>query len=246
MKNRISLAAILLAFTFLIPILPAKSDSDCGSICDSKVYISKSKLNFNRCTIDTIPPIYMLVERWRDEGNIEASIKSTIPWLIIEQVKDEPDEKAFIFSVDPKKVTLGLYNDNIMVITNVGNYTIPVRLDLVEKKVNIKIFVGQQVVLIDNQEHPITEPAFIKDEWPWIPLQIVVETIGGTIDYEKDSANRIVAVNVHYKDINQKLLVCGSILIRKNQAFVYWGSLWSVFQCKISYELSQNMVEIEY
>jgi hypothetical protein len=247
MKKSIALLLILLAITFLMPSVPVKAGGCvCESIHDEMIFISECELDFNRCTIDTIPKLGFYVERWRQVDNIQASIKSNIPWLIIEQVRNEPEEKAFTFSVDPKQVTLGLYNDKVMVVTDVGNYMIPVRLDLVEKKVNMKFFVGKHVALIDNKEVPIEEPAFVQEEWPWIPLQLVVDTIGGTIEYERDSNNYMMNVYINYKDLHSKLVACYDIEMRNKQAFISWWSLWCVFHCKISYELSQNMVEIEY
>jgi hypothetical protein len=247
MKKSIILLSILLAVTFLIPPVPAKAGGcNCWYIQDELIFISECELDFNRCTIDTIPRLGFYVERWRQEFNIQASIKSNIPWLIVEQVRDEPEEKAFTFRVDPKLVAIGLFNDIIMVITDVGNYAIPVRLDLVEKKVNMKFFIGKHLALIDGREVPIKEPAFLRDEWPWIPLQLVVDTIGGTIEYERDSEGRMINIYVNYKDLHSKLEVCYDFEMRNNQAFISWWSLWCVFQCKISYELSENMVEIEY
>jgi len=244
MKTKTQCVCLFLILLLLTPLHKVKAE--CNSVINDKLYIYHCELNFNRCTKDAIPTIWMRVSGWNDWGDIKVSIRSNIPWLIVKQTLDESDEKEFDFSVDASKLSLGLYKEEIVVETDRGNHIIPVRLDLVEKTVKLQYTAKSLVALVDGKEVLLKEVPFVYKDQPWIPLRLTVESFGGTIDFETDNAKRIVAFTIHYKDIQERLIVCDGVTLRNNQAFVRFGWICYIFGCKGWYELSENVTTLEY
>jgi hypothetical protein len=243
MKKRMICICLILMVIIATPLHQAKAD--CYSISNDKVYISRCELNFNRCTKNEIPTLYMRVNT-PDWGEIKVKIRSSIPWLVIKQVKNECDVKEYDFSVDTSQLSFDLYKGEILIETTRGNYTIPVRLDLVEKTVKIKYIPKSLVTWVDGKEIPLKEPAFLDNEYLWIPLRLTVESFGGTIDYETDSSKNITAFTLHYKDLQERLIVCDRVKIRRNQAFVGFGTILNFLKCKCWYVITEGEVEFEY
>lgn len=243
MKRRIICICLILLVILSWPLYQVKAD--CDDIWNDKISIYPCELNFNRCTKEEIPTIHMRVNT-PDWGEIKVKIRSTIPWLVIKQTKNECDEKAYDFSVDATQLNYDLYKGEILIETTRGNYTIPVRLDLVEKTVKVKYIAKSLVGWVDGKEVMLKEPPFLDNEYLWIPLRLTVESFGGTIDYETDGSKRIVAFTLHYKDLQERLIVCDSVTIRRNQAFVGFGTIRGFFECKCWYVITEGEVEFEY
>ena len=243
MKKRI----ICICLIFLVMVFMPRNlvKAECDDIWNDKISIYPCELNFNRCTKEEIPTLYMRVNT-PDWGEIKVKIRSTIPWLVVKQVKNECDVKEYDFSVDASLLSFDLYKGEILIETTRGNYTIPVRLDLVEKTVKIKYIPKSLVAWVDGNEIPLKEPAFLDHEYLWIPLRLTVESFGGTIDYETDSTKRIVAFTIHYKDLEERLIVCDRVTIRRNQAFVGFGTILYLLKCKCWYVITEGEVELEY
>jgi hypothetical protein len=243
MKKRIICICLILMVILAIP--RNLVNAECDDIRNDKISIYPCELNFNRRTKEEIPTLYMRVNT-PDWDEIKVKIHSTIPWLVVTQVKNECDEKAYDYSVDASQLSFGLYKGEILIETTRGNYTIPVRLDLVEKTVKIKYIPKSLVAWVDGKEVLLKEPPFLDNEYLWIPLRLTVESFGGTIDYETDNTERIVAFTIHYKDLEERLIVCDRVKIRRNQAFVGFWTILNFFDCKCWYVITEGEVEFEY
>lgn len=243
MKKRIICICLILMVIIATPRNQVKAE--CDDIGNDKVDISQCELNFNRCTKEEIPTLHMRVNT-PDWGEIKVKIRSTIPWLVVKQVQNECDVKTYHFSVDASQLSFDLYKGEILIETTRGNYTIPVRLDLVEKTVKVKYIAKSLVAWVDGKEVLLKEPPFIDYEWPWIPLRLTVESFGGTIDFETDSSKNIIAFTLRYKDLEQRLIVCDRVKLRRNQAFVSFGTIIGFFDCKCWYVMTEGEVEFEY
>jgi thiol-disulfide isomerase/thioredoxin len=168
-----------------------------------EIVVSQSLINFGRCTKDSIP-VQKLTLSNKFPGTIKGRIKSSVKWINLSSTLIDDHEKTIDITIDASKLTPNLYKETIEVETTGGNATILVRLDLVEKKVEIKLTVDNPVPSIDGVEQkPMKAAPFIMGGRTMLPIRFISEAFGAKVEYDaKDKKIKIV-----YKDIQVDLQI---------------------------------------
>lgn len=178
-----------------------------------KLLVSQEILNFDRCTKYDIPDIRFTVSN-QNKGPINVKFKPSQDWIHIATMKFEENLQEYAVTLDATNLVKPfLYLEKIEIESDGGNYTLPIRLDLVEKRVKIILVLNNPIVEVDgkNIREGIGGAPFVSKGITRLPLRIICESFGAKVDYQQN----IMLITITYKDISI-LLTFGTTTIIVN------------------------------
>ena len=207
MKKIFQSLAILLICFLLFPLYQVKAEPN------PKLLVSEEILNFDRCTKYDIPDIRFTVSN-QNKGPINVKFKPSQDWIHIATMKFEENLQEYAVTLDSSNLVKPfLYLENIEIESDGGNYSLPIRLDLVEKRVKIILVLNNPIVEVDGKS--IRElfggAPFVSKGITRLPLRIIFESLGAKVDYQQN----IMLITITYKDISI-LLTFGTTTIIVN------------------------------
>jgi len=216
--------------------------------------VSQSLINFGRCTKDTIP-VQKLILSNKFPGTIKGRIKSSVKWINLSSTLIDDHEKTIEITIDASKLTPNLYKETIEVETTGGNATILVRLDLVERKVNITLTLDNAVPTIDGvPQKPMEAAPFIRAGRTMVPIRFISEAMGSKVEYNAKDKK----IKVTYQDIQVDLQINNSQafinlvetmidappVVRGNRTFVPLRFITQAFGAEITYKSETRTITI--
>jgi thiol-disulfide isomerase/thioredoxin len=219
-----------------------------------EIVVSQSMFNFGRCTKDSISVQKLTISN-KSAGPIKGRIKPSVKWINLSSTLLDDHEKTIEISIDASKMKPGLYKETIEIETTGGNATILVRLDLVEKKVEIKLTLDNLIPVIDGvPQEPLESAPFIMAGRTMVPLRFISMAMGAKIEY--DAKDR--KIKITYQDIkidlqvgnpqaliNQReATIDAPPVIRFGRTFVPLRFITQAFGAEITYKAETRTVTI--
>ena len=135
--------------------------------------------------------------------------------------------------LDIDRLKINLYKEFIYIKSSGGNLTLPIRLDLVDKKIVIEMQLGQIKARIDSRDIMLPCAPFLEKSSIFVPLRFVAESFGSKIEWEANTGGKSGgALTVIYKDIvavletnKSTLLVNGVLQTLKHPVMLKNGTL---------------------
>lgn len=219
-----------------------------------ELVVSQSLINFGRCTKDRIP-VQKLTLSNKFPGTLKGRIKSSVKWINLSSTLIDDHEKTIDIMIDASKLTPNLYKETIEVETSGGNATILVRLDLVERKVNIELTIDNPWPSIDGvKQEPMEYPPFIGSGRTLVPIRFITMAMGAKVDYDAKERK----IKITYQDIqvdlqigntqafiNQKeVTIDAPPIIRSSRTFVPLRFIGEAFGAEITYNSETRTITI--
>ena len=254
MKRIFQCLAILVICFLLLPLYPTKAEPK------PRLIVSLEILNFNRITKADIPTLKFTV-RNNEKGPIQGTLKPSKKWIHLSQLTFNNDITEISVTIDPAWFSFqpGLYLEKIEIESDGGNFTLPVRLDLVEKRIKIEFSISNTIARIDGKKVEMRWAPYVRKGKMFIPVDIVFESIGAMIFTKNDEEKQEYGVNVEYKDIYLTLIFGKPTMILNRKEYkivepeiwggnIYaeWRIIYQIFGAKVSYEISERKITIEY
>lgn len=129
----------LISFLVLIPLLSSLS------IPLVKAYpelsLSQESFNYGRCTKDSIPKKILTIKNIHNNLT-KVLLTPSQSWIHLSVTSFKAVSQEIEIMLDATNLSFrpGIYLETIQITSDVFNFTIPIRLDLVEKKVTISYF----------------------------------------------------------------------------------------------------------
>jgi hypothetical protein len=253
MKKIFQSLTILLICFLLFPLYPIKAE------LNPKLLVSQEILNFDRCTKYDIPAIRFTVSN-QNKGPINVKFKPSKDWIHIATISYEENSQVYAVTLDATNLDKPfLYLEKIEIESDGGNYTLPIRLDLVEKRVKIKLVLDNPIVEVDGKSirDEFGSATFLSKGITRLPLRIIYESFGAKVDYQQD----IKLITITYQDIiilltfaTNKIIVNGKdveiqdeLLIRFRRAYIPIKMIKQVFiGANVNYDPPTRSVTIIY
>jgi len=240
------LVLISILFNFSIPRAEAYPE----------LWISQEKLNFGRCTKDSIPVKKFTINNIHDKPT-KVTLTPSQVWIHLSVTSFEAISQEIEVKLDPTNLSFkpGLYLENIKIESDVCNLTVPIRLDLVEKKVTIMFTFDNPLALVDGKEVLMEYPPFIYKGKILLPIGIVCQSFGANVIYDGEEKT----IDIEYKDIKAFLRVGDTKMIlngkeykifeptiRLGRTFLDWRVIYQIFGAKETYIYHTRSIKIEY
>jgi hypothetical protein len=224
-----------------------------------KLLVSQKILNFDRCTKYDIPAIRFTVSN-QNKGPINVNFKPSQNWIHIATISYEENSQTYAVTLDAAKLVKPfLYLEKIEIESDGGNYTLPIRFDLVEKRVKIKLVLDNPIVEIDGKSirDEFGSATFISKGLTRLPLRIICESFGAKVDYQAN----IKLITITYLDIKilltfatNNIIVNGKVveiqdelLIRHRRTYIPIKMIKQVFiGANVNYDPPTRSVTIIY
>jgi hypothetical protein len=253
MKNIKLLTAIMVVF--LVLIIPINRSLKSDNRFPTKLYVSCDNLDFYRWSKNSNPTLSFFISN-SSEGTLKGDLIPSSTWIKLSDTSFESNLKEIIVNLDVSNLPPGLYKEKIEIKSNGGVYTLPVRLDLVEKKVIIQMNVDNPTISINTKPVEIKYPPFIKQGLSYLPLRIICESFGATLSYEASTKK----LKILYQDLNIEIMILENYMvvngykwtiekpaeIRQNITFVPLSVIKTIFDPFIQYNPEFRLYTIVY
>jgi hypothetical protein len=257
MKRMINVLILLLIIQLIW--LPFNQHVKSENNYPTTLFISCENLDFNRWSKDSTPTMNFVIYNYYD-GTLKGELVPSVNWIKVSETSFEGNLKEIIVKLDVSNIPPGLYKEKIEIKSNGGDYTLPIRLDLVEKKVIVFITYDNQIIVVDSKEILLNAAPFIMNGWSYIPLRIICESFGATVSFEYVGKERTKVITILYKDQQAKLyfngnemelngirqIIDGPIAIRKNTAFIPLNAIKEIFKPDIQYNSNFRTITLIY
>jgi hypothetical protein len=252
MKNFVRFVSLFVVCLFLLPCFSTKAE----------LAISQQILNFGRCTKDSIPILKFAIQNFINEP-VQVKLIPSQDWIHLSVTSFEASSQEIEVRIDPTTLTFkpDVYLESIKIESGVGNYSLPVRLDLVEKKVKIQFVIDNRIATVDGEETIMKGAPFIRGGKTFVPLRIIVEAFGGSAEPEINHSKNYFYVHTFYKDIKirfqigvpvvlyndkEQISIDAAPYIWADRTNVTINTIKQLFNANVSYEAKIRTITIEY
>jgi len=216
--------------------------------------IDPLSIDYGRCTKDTVPVLKIKISN-KNQGSIKAKLKPSAKWIQLSSTYFYEHEQQIEIKIDASQLTPYLYTERIEVVTTGGNFIIPIRLDLVTKKVKILLTIDNPVATIDGvPQEPLERPPFIMGGRTYVPIRFISEAMGAKVEYDAKDKKIVIT----YQDISLLLQINNPImhinekeekldaspLIRMGRTFVPLRAIAQAFGATVNYISETRTIEI--
>jgi len=200
----IAISLVMLLISLISNNQPVKSENR----FPTKLYVSCNNLDFYRWSKNSNPTLSFFISNSFD-GILKGELIPSATWIKLSDSSFESNLNEIIVNLDVSNLPPGLYKEKIEIKTNGGDYTLPVRLDLVEKKVIIQMNIDNNVVSISTKPVKINYPPFIMQGNSYLPLRIICDSFGATLSYEASTKK----LKILYKDLNIEIIILENYMV---------------------------------
>jgi hypothetical protein len=254
MKKLCQSLSILLICLLMFPIYSTKAEPK------PRLIVSEEILNFNRFTKTDIPTLKFTV-RNNEKGPIKGILKPSKKWIHLSQTSFEDYSTEISATVDPDWFSFqpGLYLEKIDIESDGGSFTLPIRLIVVEKKVKIEMYMYWGAIWVDGKKYEISCTPYWRHGKLFIPFGAVCDSLGAFVFPKLVEEKYLRGFTVEYKDILADITIRQPMMILNGKEVritspEYWfgdiGADWTIiyqiFGAKMSYEISERKITIEY
>lgn len=242
---------LLLIYPFQMCSLQKISSTDIIPV----LTVSLSSLNFNRCTKNSSPSMKFIISNF-SLGTLNGKIKCSSNWIKLSSTIIEDNLNEIVVYLDLSELTPNLYIDEIEIESNGGNFILPVRVDLVEKKTINQFIWDNPRAIINSKPTILVYPSFVHYGIGFVPLRVICESFGATVTFDRNEKNFVQKVNVEYKDlriqfiIDQKYMIVNNLKvpidkepeIRYYQTFIPFDAIKDAFGADVQTNSKHRMV----
>lgn len=215
-------AAILYDFS------PYTEDPDIKPILS----VSQTILDFSRQIPGSQPILSFKISNLND-GKLKGILASSASWIKLSKTTFNDQLKEINVILDISNLKTNLYKEYIYIKSNGGDFTLPVRLDLVDKKTILEMQVSQLKARVDGKEVTLPVAPFIEKSSFFIPVRFTAETFGSKIEWKANPNGKPGGIlTIKYKDITAiletnktNLVVNGSVKTIKQPVMLKNGFL---------------------
>ena len=244
------LSLLILCFNFEKPV---KSEP----VYPTTIYVSKNELNFNRWSKGSTPTTSFVISS--HNGSLKIVLTPSQNWINLSETSIDSNLKEITVTLDVSNFKPGLYKEKLEIKSNRGSYTLPIRLDLVEKKVVVQMFLDSNYVVIDTKPISLDAAPFIMKGVIYVPLRVVCESFGATVTFEYIGKERVQTINILYKDQRKiklffnksymevegiKINIDGPIINRVNTAFIPLNTIKDIFKPDIQFNSDFRLITL--
>jgi hypothetical protein len=218
--------------------------------------LSQESFNYGRCTKGSIPTKKLTIKNIHNNPT-KVTLTPSQSWIHLSETSFEAVSQEIEITLDATNLSYkpGIYLETIQITSDVFSFTIPLRLDLVEKKVTILLTLDNSHALVDDKEVKMEAAPFIYSGKTMIPIGIVCDSFGATSTYDPKEKN----ITIEYKDIKATIKVGSSKMIlngkecnifeptiRGNRTFVQLKLINEIFGARLTYIYHTRSIKIEY
>jgi hypothetical protein len=214
--------------TILYDFSPYTEDPDTKPILS----VNQTILDFGR-QIPGSQPIFTFKISNKNDGKLKGTLTSSATWIKLSTSAFNDQSKEINVILDIAKLKTNLYKELIYIKSNGGNISLPIRLDLVDKKIVIEMQLGQRKARLDSRDILLPCAPFLEKSSIYVPLRLIAESFGSKIAWKANSNRKAGgALTIIYKDIvavsetnKSTLLVNGVLLTLKQPVTLKNGTL---------------------
>jgi len=212
--------------TILFDFSPYTEDPDIKPI----LAVSQTLLDFGR-QIPGSQPILSFTVSNQNDGKLKGTLASSAGWIKLSNTSfnDQVKEINVILNID--KLGINLYKEYIYIKSSGGNFTLPIRLDLVDKKIVIEMQLGQLKARIDSKDISLPCAPFLEKSSIYVPLRLIAESFGSKIEWKANTGGKSGgALTIIYKDIvavletNKSTILLNGVLLTLKQPVIIKNS----------------------
>jgi hypothetical protein len=214
--------------TILYDFSPYTEDPDLKPI----LTVNQTILDFGR-QIPGSQPIFTFKISNKNDGKLKGTLTSSATWIKLSTSAFNDQSKEINVILDIAKLKTNLYKELIYIKSNGGNISLPIRLDLVDKKIVIEMQLGQRKARLDSRDILLPCAPFLEKSSIYVPLRLIAESFGSKIAWKENSNGKAGGIlTIIYKDIvavletnKSTLLVNGALLTLKQPITLKNGTL---------------------
>lgn len=197
MKRWFSVFVFLCSFVlFVLPQnSPVKSTNN--NLCSIK--LSHNILDFDRWPVGSHPSMCFVISVLEDIG-LKGEIYPSVDWIKLSKSSLEGIQNLIEVSLDLSSLSPKLYQETIHIKTNIGDFSLPVRLDLVKRRTVVQIIFDYPHIIVNGEDIVLPAASFVYHGYPFVPLRSICEAFGATVSYKDEGSGKDKITTVTYQD----------------------------------------------
>lgn len=257
--NKLLAVLIVVFFVSMIPSYKQMVKSEYS--CPTTLFVSCESLDFNRWSKNSNPSLSFIIFNGCN-GILKGTLTPSVNWINLSETSFEGNLKEINVQLDVSNLSPGLHKEKIDIKSNGGDFTLPIQLDLVEKKVVILIAYDNPMIVVDSKPVLLDAASFIKSGWSYLPLRVICESFGAKVSFEYVGIGleRKKVITILHKDQTVKLFfnenfievnginrnMDGPMEIRGRTAFVPLNTIKTIFDPIIQYNSKFRTITLVY
>jgi len=179
----------------IVYIAPVKSED--GS--NPSITISCKILDFDRWPVGSHPNMCFVVTDANDIG-LKGEINPSVNWIKLSKSSLEGTQNLIEVSLDLSSLSPKLYKETIHIKTNFGDYSLPVRLDIVKQRAVVQVIFDNPNVLVDGKNVLLPAASFVYHGYTFVPLRPICEAFGASVSYKDEGPGKNKIITVTYQE----------------------------------------------
>jgi hypothetical protein len=135
-----------------------------------------------------------------EDIGLKGEIYPSANWIKLSKSSFEGIQNLIDVSLDLTTLSPKLYQETIQIKTNIGDYSLPVRLDLVEKRCVVQVMFDNPNVLVNGKNILLPAAPFLSHGYTFVPLRPICEAFGATVSYKEEGSGKYKITTVTYQD----------------------------------------------
>lgn len=168
--------------TILYDFSPYTEDPDTKPILS----VSQTILDFGRQIPGSQPVLSFKISNQND-GKLKGTLSSSVAWIKLSATSFNDQLKEINVILDIEKLKFYLYKEFISIKSTGGDFTLPIRLDLVDKKIVIEMQLGNHSIRVDNKFYHSRIAPFSENSTYYVPFFYILQVYGATKKYDSNA-----------------------------------------------------------
>jgi len=186
-KKLMILLIVVFLYSFFSMFTAISISKDCDYV------VSHPLLDFHQCTISESPSMhFFILNFWEQFKNIEGKIKPSVTWINVSPSEFKGRSTEIQVKLDLSTLSSGLYRETIEIISDYGNFSLPVRVDVVEKTKFVSLVFDSPYVIANHERVVLSAAPYVARSIPYLPLRVICDTFGATIQYNADTRHIMI------------------------------------------------------
>jgi len=190
---------ILFLCAFILMVLPQKSTVKSKNGSNPNVIISCEILDFDRWPVGSHPNMCFVISV-NEDIELKGEIYPSAKWINLSKSSFEGIQNLIEVSLDLSSLSPKLYQESIQIKTNLGDCTLPVRLDLVEKRSVVQVIFDNPHIFVNGKDILLPAASFVYHGYPFVPLRPICEAFGASVSYKDEGPGKYKIMTVTYQD----------------------------------------------
>jgi len=160
------------------------------------LHISRDILDFKECKSSDAPfDTFFIAHLIDKDEEVIGSITPSAEWIKLSTNFFQGITTEVNVTLHLENLPLGNYEEQILIHCQYTDITLPVRVNIVEKKKSVMIIFDNPRIIRSNQYEVLNAAPFVMQGLRWLPLRPICEEMGIKLQYDAETRQTVINYN---------------------------------------------------